>query len=67
MKLNNEFFIFITTIPSDLDLDLDQDDQGDLDVQSQDVTLMKDSAFQDVFEQAPQFSTFKRVWETKFK
>ena len=35
MKLNNEFFIFITTIPSDLDLDLDQDDQGDLDVQSQ--------------------------------
>ena len=33
MKLNNEFFIFITTIPSDLDLD--QADQGDLDVQSQ--------------------------------
>ena len=29
MKLNNEFFIFITTIPSDLDLD--QDDEGDLD------------------------------------
>ena len=28
---------------------------------------MKDSAFQDVFELAPEFSTFKKVWETKFK
>ena len=36
MKQNNEFFIFITTIPSDLDLDLDQDDQGDLDVDQDD-------------------------------